>query len=80
MSASYPNVYVVKYHTESGDSGVVGWFDEYPTDGHLTAYFNKLMPDEFFKDKDGEVRYIFWEVWELDHEQLPKPVKPVESI
>ena len=69
-------IYVVMYHTESGDRGVVGYFNKKPTDGTLSAYFKELMPDEFI---DG-CRYVFWEVWELEEEKLPKAIKPIPTI
>jgi len=73
-------VYVVLYHTESGDRGVVGYFLKEPTDGHLTAYFRALMPDEFVKEGRQTRRYVFWEVQRLTLEALPKAVSPIQSI
>lgn len=73
-------VYVVTFETESGDRGVVGYFDIAPTDGHLTAYFLKFMPSEF-ETVDGEtLRYVHWDVHELKAAKLPKPVKPIDSV
>lgn len=75
-------VYAVSYTTESGDSGVVGYFLKEPNDGHLTAYFQKVMPDEFIDDgEDGPIkRRVFWDVWKLTELKMPKPVEPIESI
>lgn len=51
-------IYVVSYHTESGDRGVVGYFKKKPTDKQLRAWFEKNMPDEF---EDGHA-YVYWQV------------------
>lgn len=80
MSETWPNVYVVEYVTESGDRGVVGYFPEYPTDGHLTAWFKENMPSEFVTEDGVELRYVFWDVHELEPLDMPKPVTPVETI
>jgi hypothetical protein len=74
------SIFVVSYITESGDSGVVGYFDKEPSDGHLTAFFKEIMPDEFVKEGKKEYRYIHWDVFELIKEEMPKEVKPVESV
>ena len=80
MKSTNKAVFVVSYNTESGDSGVVGYFNKRPTEGHLTAYFKKIMPDEFIQDEEGESRYVFWDVWELTSQKLPKAVLEVDPI
>ena len=84
-------VYVVDYHTESGDRGVLGYFNREPTEGQLSALFFNLMPDEFI-DEEGDTwsgpgtdsalikRYVFWEVNELYPMKLPKAIEEIESI
>ncbi|MEZ2409813.1 hypothetical protein AB6806_23765 [Bosea sp. RCC_152_1] len=77
-------LWFVTYNTESGDSGVAGYFTEEPSDGHLTTYFKALMPDEFFTEdwggKEVESRLVFWKVHKLEEEVLPAWSEPVPSI
>lgn len=73
-------IYVVTYDTESGDRGVVGYFNRRPTNRHLTALFRELMPDEFVSDVDGVRRMVFWSVEGLKEMKLPKPVDEVQTI
>ena len=74
-------IYMATWHTESGDEGVVGYWDRRPTEGELTAVFKKIMPDEFDTWNDEpERRMVWWEVHELKLEELPEPVAEVPSI
>lgn len=66
-------MYIVTWETESGDSGVEGYWEDKPTDLHLETYFRKQNPDEF----DHGRRLIWWEVHELEKAELPKPAKRV---
>ena len=70
-------IYVVSYDTESGDRGVVGYFREEPSDGHLSAFFKKMMPDEF--QTKPTVRLVHWDVVALEELPLPKPIRSVPS-
>lgn len=54
-------IYVVSYQTESGDQGIIGYFETKPTKKELTAYFKRTMPDEF---EDGH-QYVYWHVESL---------------
>lgn len=74
-------VYAVHFRTESSDE-YMAVFNENPTDGHLSAYVKENYPEEVIQDEeDGSFhRYIFWNVEELDIEDLPKPIDPIESI
>jgi len=73
-------MYVVKFDTESGDH-YVAVFKEFPTDKHLSAYVLEHYPDEIrYKEEDVEEsnpisRTIFWEVHDLEPQELPKPLK-----
>ena len=73
-------IFVAMYATESGDRGVVGYFTSGPTDQHMTAYFKKLMPDEFIEEEGKEKRLVRWEVRGLKETRLPTPIPVVESI
>ena len=74
-------IWVAMYHTESGDRGVLGYFNREPSEGQLTAVFKENMPDEFVQETDGaEYRLVFWEVVELDKLKLPKAIPEVETI
>ena len=55
-------IYVAEWRTESGDSGVEGYWTTEPTEKQLSAYFEEMMPDEF---EDG-YSYVDWELVELD--------------
>jgi hypothetical protein len=66
-------IYIVTYHTESGDEGVEGFWTEKPTDHHLETYFREHNEEEF----DDGGRTIFWEVHELESIPLPKKAKKV---
>jgi hypothetical protein len=68
-------MYIVIYKTESGDEGIEGYWEENPTDKHLETYFRENNPDEF--DDERKRRYIFWDVYELEKKDLPKPSKKV---
>lgn len=59
-------IWVAPYHTESGDKGIVGYFNRKPTDRELTDYFKKLMPDEF----EGGCRYVYWDLEPLEDLEL----------
>lgn len=74
-------IYMATWQTESGDDGVVGYWDREPTEGELTAVFKKIMPDEFDSwNGEPERRLIWWQVHELRLEELPEPVAEVPSI
>ena len=61
-------LYLVSYTTESGDSGIVGLFNQMPTDQHLEAITEARYPDEI---EDG-VSYIEYSVKRIDQvESLP---------
>lgn len=55
-------IWVALYHTESGDRGVVGYFNRKMTEKELKEYFMKTMPDEF---EYGQA-YVFWDLIELE--------------
>ncbi len=73
-------VYVATYFTESGDSGVIGYWTEEPTQEQLTALFREWMPEEFIDDEEGSCRYVFWELTELKFGELPDGIPLVQSI
>jgi hypothetical protein len=61
-------LYLVSYSTESGDRGIVGLFNQFPTDKHLEAITETRYPDEI---EDG-VSYIEYTVKRIDQiETLP---------
>ncbi len=66
-------MFIVTWNTESGDTGVEGYWEEEPTDLHLETYFKKQNPCEFERGR----RTIWWEVHELEQMKLPKPSKKV---
>ena len=74
------NIFVATYDTESGDHGVIGYWTEQPTEEQLTALFKEWMPDEFVEDEDGECRYVFWELIELEHGELPEGIAQIPTI
>jgi hypothetical protein len=55
-------IWIIKWHTESGDEGVDGYYTVKPTDEQIKASFRRDMPGEF---EDGEDPYIYWKVIEL---------------
>lgn len=74
-------LYVVTYHTESGDRGVEGVFNAKPDDGHLATLTRINHPDEIEdEDTDDERRLIFYDIQEVEVQDLPEPSKPIPSI
>ncbi|RZK28963.1 MAG: hypothetical protein EOO61_21335 [Hymenobacter sp.] len=63
-------IWIINWHTESGDEGVLGYFDQKPTKEQIEAYFFNTHPDEYpMEDPDDEntrTCLIFWDVVELD--------------
>lgn len=69
-------VYVVRYHTESGDEGFLGVFTEEPNDSHLSTLVRKNHPDEIV---DG-VSYLSWVVHHLPISELPPETDILEYL
>ena len=74
-------IYVVPWHTESGDDGVLGYFTEEPTEEQLTQLFYEIMPYEFeYMGTPDACRLVFWTVHELPMRALPEGIPAVDSI
>lgn len=63
-------LYLVSYSTESGDSGIVGLFNQIPTDQHLKAITEARYPDEI---EDG-VSFIEYSVKRIDRVETLPPI------
>jgi hypothetical protein len=63
-------LYLVSYSTESGDTGIVGLFNQLPTDQHLEAITENQYPDEI---EDG-VSYISYTVKRIDKIETLPPI------
>ena len=63
-------LYIVTYETDSGDTGVVGVYNERPTDEHLSAMIRTYLDHEIV---DG-VSYVYLDVVGTDKiRDLPLP-------
>jgi hypothetical protein len=62
------SIYVVKWDTESGDHGMLGYFREKPSEPWLKDYFRNNMPDEW--DEKYQEFLVYWDVIELGELKL----------
>lgn len=70
--------YVVTYLSESGDRGIIGLFNQMPSDRHIAT----VVRDRFSGDVDIEdnITYLSWEVHMVEEEDLPEPSDPLQHL
>jgi hypothetical protein len=61
-------IWIIWWHTESNDKGVLGYFTKKPTEAQQLKLKKKYFQEEF--DEERHTCFVYFEVIELKEEKL----------